>query len=241
MSAPFDPYHVWLGIPPEEQPASRYRLLGIRPFEAVADVIDNAADRQTAHLRTVQAGQHIKLAERLLNEIAAARVCLLNPEKKAQYDRELRAAATAAMSQAGTLPQAAAGSAIRRTAAAEPLAAQTGTDSTAGAGANMAHCSTAHNRRGPASAFARRSRLGCPDRQFDDDRGPRVRRRDGRETQKATEARQDQASGSWNWAAAGGGRRRCHRRLEKPGGGCLGIRLAAGRPRARRWLSTTSP
>ena len=137
MSAPFDPYHVWLGIPPEEQPASRYRLLGIRPFEAVADVIDNAADRQTAHLRTVQAGQHIKLAERLLNEIAAARVCLLNPEKKAQYDRELRAAATAAMSQAGTLPQAAAGSAIRRAAAAEPLAAQTGTDSTAGAGANM--------------------------------------------------------------------------------------------------------
>ena len=25
----FDPYHRWLGIPPEEQPADHYRLLGI--------------------------------------------------------------------------------------------------------------------------------------------------------------------------------------------------------------------
>ena len=26
----FDPYHIWLGIPPEEQPPNHYRLLGCR-------------------------------------------------------------------------------------------------------------------------------------------------------------------------------------------------------------------
>ena len=35
----FDPYHVWLGIPREEQPPNRYRLLAITLFEANADVI----------------------------------------------------------------------------------------------------------------------------------------------------------------------------------------------------------
>ena len=44
MAESFDPYHVWLGIPPDEQPPNRYRLLGIRAFEANQDVIDNAAD-----------------------------------------------------------------------------------------------------------------------------------------------------------------------------------------------------
>src|ERR1700690_1091157 len=87
MSEEFDPYHVWLGIPPEEQPANRYRLLGIRPFESNPGVIDNAADRQMAHLRTVQAGANAKVSQRLLNEVSAARVCLLNAETKAAYDQ----------------------------------------------------------------------------------------------------------------------------------------------------------
>ena len=33
VAADFDPYHRWLGIPPAEQPANRYRLLGIAKFE----------------------------------------------------------------------------------------------------------------------------------------------------------------------------------------------------------------
>ena len=34
MSNPdFDPYHEWLGIPPDEQPANHYRLLGLELFE----------------------------------------------------------------------------------------------------------------------------------------------------------------------------------------------------------------
>jgi hypothetical protein len=34
--AGFDPYHVWLGIPPHEQPPNHYRLLGIAPLDRTA-------------------------------------------------------------------------------------------------------------------------------------------------------------------------------------------------------------
>jgi len=89
MSDSLDPYYQWLGIPPGEQPPSAYRLLGLRSLESDPEVIQNAADRQMLHLRTYQLGQHVALAERLLNEVAAARLTLLNPEKKAEYDRRL--------------------------------------------------------------------------------------------------------------------------------------------------------
>lgn len=86
----FDPYHVWLGIPPEEQPPNYYRLLGIGLYEGHADVIASAADRQMGHLRTFQSGSHSALSQRLLNQVAAAKICLLNPDKKTAYDRQLR-------------------------------------------------------------------------------------------------------------------------------------------------------
>jgi len=54
VSGSFDPYHVWLGIPPEEQPPDHYRLLGIPALENNPDVIENAADQRMAHLRTFQ-------------------------------------------------------------------------------------------------------------------------------------------------------------------------------------------
>jgi hypothetical protein len=90
MAENFDPYHEWLGIPPGEQPPSHYRLLGIPALETRASVIENAANQRMAHLRTFQTGKHAAASQRLLNEVAAARVCLLKPEKKAAYDRALR-------------------------------------------------------------------------------------------------------------------------------------------------------
>ena len=42
----FDPYHKWLGIPPEDQPPHHYRLLGVPLYEDDAAVIESAADRQ---------------------------------------------------------------------------------------------------------------------------------------------------------------------------------------------------
>jgi hypothetical protein len=85
----FDPYYKWLGIPPEEQPPTHYRLLGVVQFEADRDVIANAASRQAFHLRQLQAGPHAALAERLLKEVAAAKATLLDPEARAQYDQSL--------------------------------------------------------------------------------------------------------------------------------------------------------
>lgn len=91
MPEPFDPYRKWLGIPPAEQPPDHYRLLGIGRFEDDPDTISNAADRQMAHVRTFQTGPRSAISQRLLNEISTARVCLLNPVKKAEYDGRLQA------------------------------------------------------------------------------------------------------------------------------------------------------
>ena len=88
----FDAYHRWLGIPREEQPPNHYRLLGIPVFEDDPEVVENAADQRMAHLRTFQSGQRSALCAKLLNEVSAAKVCLLNPHKKAAYDGPLREA-----------------------------------------------------------------------------------------------------------------------------------------------------
>ena len=99
MSEKFDPYHQWLGIPASEQPPNYYRLLAIPQFEKSPTVIENAADRQMSHLRTFQTGQYAALSQKLLNEVAAARICLLNAAKKAEYDEKLQGQLAALESQ----------------------------------------------------------------------------------------------------------------------------------------------
>jgi len=99
MSSDFNAYHKWLGIPPHEQPPHHYRLLGIGLFEKNADVIASAADRQMAHVKSFQSGANAAISQKLLNEIAAARVCLLNAEQKTVYDANLRAKLQAAKAQ----------------------------------------------------------------------------------------------------------------------------------------------
>src|SRR5580704_9766841 len=90
MSTGFDAYHKWLSIPPSEQPPHHYRLLGLGLFESDADVIQAAADRQMAHVQTYKNGPQSELSQKLLNEIAAAKLCLLRPNKKEPYDEQLR-------------------------------------------------------------------------------------------------------------------------------------------------------
>jgi len=90
MPGSFDPYHRWLGISPKDQPPSHYRLLGVDLFESDLNVIESAADRQMAHVRTFQAGKHSDQSQRILNELAAAKLTLLSPEKKNAYDQALK-------------------------------------------------------------------------------------------------------------------------------------------------------
>jgi len=89
VTGSFDPYRKWLAIPPEEQPPNHYRLLGVPLFEDDAEAISHAADQRIAYVRTLALGDFADVSQRVLNELAAAKVCLLNREKKAAYDERL--------------------------------------------------------------------------------------------------------------------------------------------------------
>lgn len=104
MSESFNPYRKWLGIPEQDQPANHYRLLGVELFESDPDVIANAADGRMAQLKNYQAGKYSQDSQRILNEIAAAKICLLNPAKRAEYDRQLKQSVAAKDSNGNEMP-----------------------------------------------------------------------------------------------------------------------------------------
>jgi hypothetical protein len=85
----FDPYLNWLGIAPHEQPPNYYRLLGVVLFESNLDVIQQAASRQSLRVGAYHAGPQGEMCQQLLNEIAVAEFCLLDPRQKAVYDSQL--------------------------------------------------------------------------------------------------------------------------------------------------------
>jgi len=86
----FDPYHRWLGISPKDQPPNHYRLLAVDLFEEDPEVIRDAAEQRMAHVRTYGLGKYSEVSQGILNELAAAKVCLFDPERKAAYDKKLR-------------------------------------------------------------------------------------------------------------------------------------------------------
>ncbi|MBX9656849.1 hypothetical protein K2Y11_24790 [bacterium] len=86
----FNPYCEWLAIPPCSLPPSHYRLLGLKDFESDLDKIQRAALNQIARLRVHQAGPHSDLTQKLMNEVALARITLSDGSKKEEYDRQLR-------------------------------------------------------------------------------------------------------------------------------------------------------
>ena len=86
----FDPYRIWLSIPKAEQPPHHYRLLGLPLFETDERVIEEAADRQVAHLKNKATSTYVAQAQELLNEVATAAAVLLDAEAKAKYDQKLQ-------------------------------------------------------------------------------------------------------------------------------------------------------
>jgi len=89
-SAEFDAYYKWLGIPSKDQPPNHYRLLALEPFEIDRDVIANAAEQRMMLIRSFQSGENCRHSQQLLNELATAKLCLLNPQRKEEYDAQLR-------------------------------------------------------------------------------------------------------------------------------------------------------
>jgi formylglycine-generating enzyme required for sulfatase activity len=92
MADSFDPYHRWLGIPRHQQPANHYRLLGLELFESDVEVIRDAAEQRMAHVHAYQLGPHSALSQKILNELALAKACLLDAARRSEYDGRLRAA-----------------------------------------------------------------------------------------------------------------------------------------------------
>jgi hypothetical protein len=95
MSKTVDAYQKWLDIPPEEQPPSHYRLLGLESFEADRATIDGAAKRLMGALQKQLAGPDQASIRKLLDEISDARRCLLLGDRKTAYDQKLRASLAA--------------------------------------------------------------------------------------------------------------------------------------------------
>lgn len=113
----FDAYHKWLGIPPKDQPPNHYRLLGLELFESDMEVIEAAANRQMAYVQQRATGENVAISQKLLNELSAARVCLLDSKRKAAYDVQLR-------SQAGSPPVASSSPTIPRPVSPQPVNAR---------------------------------------------------------------------------------------------------------------------
>jgi hypothetical protein len=90
MDGGFDPYHKWLGISAKDQPPNYYRLLGIDLFESDPDVIVATFNRQRAHLLTYQNGPYKEYAQRIMQEVIAARACLSDPLARQAYDAQLQ-------------------------------------------------------------------------------------------------------------------------------------------------------
>jgi hypothetical protein len=86
----FDAYRKWLGIPPHEQPPNHYRLLGIGLFESDPEVIAAAAQRQIFNVRAYLSSPYAEISQFILNELATAQACLLDPQAKSQYDQWLQ-------------------------------------------------------------------------------------------------------------------------------------------------------
>ncbi|HVX10366.1 MAG TPA: hypothetical protein VHC22_04260 [Pirellulales bacterium] len=89
MSPAFHPYREWLGVISHGETPNYYELLGLRPLEPEVGKIDLAYQRQSARLIAQFSGGHADLAQRLMGELAEARMTLLTPTAKRAYDEAL--------------------------------------------------------------------------------------------------------------------------------------------------------
>ncbi len=90
MESDLDPYHEFLGIPPQEQPPNHYRLLGVPLFESDEKVLNSQYDMRRNHLRTLFATEFANVAQRLMDEVAHAISVLRDPARRLAYDGSLR-------------------------------------------------------------------------------------------------------------------------------------------------------
>lgn len=119
----FDPYQTWLGVSAAGGIPDHYRLLGLKPFEQDRERIQRAAAERTRRVNMYKSEQP-KLVQAVLFNVNAARICLLNPMRKTDYDRWLEGqAGDAAPASMDATAQGPAGKPVTATpAAARPAA-----------------------------------------------------------------------------------------------------------------------
>jgi curved DNA-binding protein CbpA len=91
MSEEFNPYGQWLGLPPEKNRPNHYELLGLPIRESDSKAIGLAAEQAATRVRSFRPGEHAVDWARLLDEIQAAKLTLLDPVRKAKYDEQFAA------------------------------------------------------------------------------------------------------------------------------------------------------
>jgi hypothetical protein len=89
MADAFDPYRKWLGIDATRRPIDHYCLLGVKTYESDPAVIQEAADERMLLIRKYQTGPHATETQQILNELSAAKLCLLDAAAKTAYDQML--------------------------------------------------------------------------------------------------------------------------------------------------------
>ncbi len=89
MEDRIDPYLKWLDIPPGRRPPDHYALLGLERRSADPATIARAADVRLAKVRKIRPGGHLADWGRLLDQLNAAKTCLLDPASRTAYDASL--------------------------------------------------------------------------------------------------------------------------------------------------------
>ncbi|MCS7303836.1 MAG: hypothetical protein NZ602_01845 [Thermoguttaceae bacterium] len=103
MQESFDPYAVFLGFPVGQPPKNYYELLGLPLGESDPEKISAAVERLRNQVRHIRPGAYLAQWQQLLDELTAAKICLLDPVAKSLYDESLQKGQPSSPSGSGTL------------------------------------------------------------------------------------------------------------------------------------------
>jgi hypothetical protein len=91
MSGPLDPYRDWLRIDTANGEFTHYDLLDIDPYEDDPGTIRAATERRLEQIVHRVSASTQDVAARLMREINAAQLTLLDPDSRRRYDEQLNA------------------------------------------------------------------------------------------------------------------------------------------------------
>ncbi len=112
MNRSFDPLKAWFGLLTEQGSLDYYSLLGLPLLEQDSQVILQAWKARMLVVQRHLQGPYSSQAHEILVLLNEAKACLLNPQRKAEYDRKL---ASTPHSRFGQIPEQAAGADATKT------------------------------------------------------------------------------------------------------------------------------